>query len=163
MCLELFHSSNVIDGLKLNAFAAVFTVLSGKAGAPGRCLEQGARGPPSPPGAESWLFHCSSLNLSVTIRKMGFLRSLIHSCSACLSSVLSQTRHCANKSWVMGMKRNRRFHCSWNIRQRRVGRLETYSGDHCPTAWGWIRSVGSRGRERDGRENGHLAVSSPGM
>lgn len=32
MCLELFHSSNVIDGLKLNAFAAVFTVLSGKAG-----------------------------------------------------------------------------------------------------------------------------------
>lgn len=30
MCLELFHSSNVIDGLKLNAFAAVFTVLSGK-------------------------------------------------------------------------------------------------------------------------------------
>lgn len=29
MCLELFHSSNVIDGLKLNAFAAVFTVLSG--------------------------------------------------------------------------------------------------------------------------------------
>lgn len=31
MCLELFHSSNVIDGLKLNAFAAVFTVLSGKA------------------------------------------------------------------------------------------------------------------------------------
>lgn len=36
MCLELFHSSNVIDGLKLNAFAAVFTVLSGKAEAPGR-------------------------------------------------------------------------------------------------------------------------------
>lgn len=32
MCLELFHSSNVIDGLKLNAFAAVFTVLSGEAG-----------------------------------------------------------------------------------------------------------------------------------
>lgn len=31
MCLELFHSSSVIDGLKLNAFAAVFTVLSGKA------------------------------------------------------------------------------------------------------------------------------------
>lgn len=30
MCLELFHSSSVIDGLKLNAFAAVFTVLSGK-------------------------------------------------------------------------------------------------------------------------------------
>lgn len=30
MCVELFHSSNVIDGLKLNAFAAVFTVLSGK-------------------------------------------------------------------------------------------------------------------------------------
>lgn len=29
MCLELFHSSDVIDGLKLNAFAAVFTVLSG--------------------------------------------------------------------------------------------------------------------------------------
>ncbi|KAG7273091.1 hypothetical protein CRUP_024821 [Coryphaenoides rupestris] len=25
MCLELFHSNNVIDGLKLNAFAAVFT------------------------------------------------------------------------------------------------------------------------------------------
>uniref|UniRef100_A0A3Q2NXT0 Gsg1-like n=1 Tax=Fundulus heteroclitus TaxID=8078 RepID=A0A3Q2NXT0_FUNHE len=32
MCLELFHSSNVIDGLKLNAFAAVFTVLSGLLG-----------------------------------------------------------------------------------------------------------------------------------
>ena len=30
MCLELVHSSNVIDGLKLNAFAAVFTVLSGR-------------------------------------------------------------------------------------------------------------------------------------
>lgn len=30
MCLELLHSSSVIDGLKLNAFAAVFTVLSGK-------------------------------------------------------------------------------------------------------------------------------------
>ncbi|RLW01474.1 hypothetical protein DV515_00008008 [Chloebia gouldiae] len=30
MCLELFHSSSVIDGLKLNAFAAVFTVLSAK-------------------------------------------------------------------------------------------------------------------------------------
>lgn len=29
MCLELVHSSNIIDGLKLNAFAAVFTVLSG--------------------------------------------------------------------------------------------------------------------------------------
>lgn len=29
MCLELLHSDNVIDGLKLNAFAAVFTVLSG--------------------------------------------------------------------------------------------------------------------------------------
>lgn len=29
MCLELIHSSNIIDGLKLNAFAAVFTVLSG--------------------------------------------------------------------------------------------------------------------------------------
>lgn len=36
MCLELFHSSNVIDGLKLNAFAAVFTVLSGKAGGLGQ-------------------------------------------------------------------------------------------------------------------------------
>ncbi|XP_069762847.1 germ cell-specific gene 1-like protein [Narcine bancroftii] len=32
MCLELFHSSNMIDGLKLNAFAAVFTVLSGLLG-----------------------------------------------------------------------------------------------------------------------------------
>lgn len=32
MCLELLHSSSVIDGLKLNAFAAVFTVLSGKKG-----------------------------------------------------------------------------------------------------------------------------------
>ncbi|RVE70066.1 hypothetical protein OJAV_G00083580 [Oryzias javanicus] len=32
MCVELFHSSNVIDGLKLNAFAAVFTVLSGLLG-----------------------------------------------------------------------------------------------------------------------------------
>ncbi|KAM8772095.1 germ cell-specific gene 1-like protein [Acanthopagrus latus] len=32
MCLELFNSSNVIDGLKLNAFAAVFTVLSGLLG-----------------------------------------------------------------------------------------------------------------------------------
>lgn len=29
MCIDLVHSSNVIDGLKLNAFAAVFTVLSG--------------------------------------------------------------------------------------------------------------------------------------
>ena len=29
MCLELVHTSNIIDGLKLNAFAAVFTVLSG--------------------------------------------------------------------------------------------------------------------------------------
>uniref|UniRef100_A0A3B3ZWU4 Germ cell-specific gene 1-like protein n=1 Tax=Periophthalmus magnuspinnatus TaxID=409849 RepID=A0A3B3ZWU4_9GOBI len=28
MCLELVHSNNIIDGLKLNAFAAVFTVLS---------------------------------------------------------------------------------------------------------------------------------------
>ncbi|MEE6498456.1 hypothetical protein FKM82_003107 [Ascaphus truei] len=32
MCLELFQSSNVVDGLKLNAFAAVFTVLSGLLG-----------------------------------------------------------------------------------------------------------------------------------
>ncbi|KAM4632585.1 germ cell-specific gene 1-like protein isoform 1-T1 [Discoglossus pictus] len=32
MCLELFHSSNIVDGLKLNAFAAVFTVLSGLLG-----------------------------------------------------------------------------------------------------------------------------------
>ncbi|XP_059548451.1 germ cell-specific gene 1-like protein isoform X2 [Myotis daubentonii] len=32
MCLELFHSSSVIHGLKLNAFAAVFTVLSGLLG-----------------------------------------------------------------------------------------------------------------------------------
>ncbi|XP_047389760.1 germ cell-specific gene 1-like protein isoform X2 [Sciurus carolinensis] len=32
MCLELFHSSSIIDGLKLNAFAAVFTVLSGLLG-----------------------------------------------------------------------------------------------------------------------------------
>ncbi|XP_052619234.1 germ cell-specific gene 1-like protein isoform X3 [Peromyscus eremicus] len=32
MCLELLHSSSVIDGLKLNAFAAVFTVLSGLLG-----------------------------------------------------------------------------------------------------------------------------------
>lgn len=32
MCLELLHSTNVIDGLKLNAFAAVFTVLSGLLG-----------------------------------------------------------------------------------------------------------------------------------
>lgn len=29
MCLDLVRSSNIIDGLKLNAFAAVFTVLSG--------------------------------------------------------------------------------------------------------------------------------------
>lgn len=115
MCLELFHSSNVIDGLKLNAFAAVFTVLSGKAGALGRCVAQGAPGPPSHPGAESWLFHCSSLSLSVTICKMGFLCSLIHSFSACLSSVLSHTRHCASKYWVMGMQRNRWFPRSWNL------------------------------------------------
>lgn len=40
MCLELFHSSNVIDGLKLNAFAAVFTVLSGE-------LDRGAIQPSS--------------------------------------------------------------------------------------------------------------------
>ncbi|KAM9746262.1 germ cell-specific gene 1-like protein [Menidia menidia] len=32
MLLELFHSTNIIDGLKLNAFAAVFTVLSGLLG-----------------------------------------------------------------------------------------------------------------------------------
>ncbi|CAI5679332.1 unnamed protein product [Oreochromis niloticus] len=32
MCLELVHASNVIDGLKLNAFAAIFTVLSGLLG-----------------------------------------------------------------------------------------------------------------------------------
>ncbi|KAJ7306067.1 hypothetical protein JRQ81_010433 [Phrynocephalus forsythii] len=32
MCLELLHSNNVIGGLKLNAFAAVFTVLSGLLG-----------------------------------------------------------------------------------------------------------------------------------
>ncbi|XP_054848302.1 germ cell-specific gene 1-like protein isoform X2 [Eublepharis macularius] len=32
MCLELVHSNNLIDGLKLNAFAAVFTVLSGLLG-----------------------------------------------------------------------------------------------------------------------------------
>ncbi|CAL8275196.1 unnamed protein product [Lota lota] len=32
MCLELFHSSSVIHGLKLNAFAAVITVLSGLLG-----------------------------------------------------------------------------------------------------------------------------------
>ncbi|KAK7913573.1 hypothetical protein WMY93_013784 [Mugilogobius chulae] len=32
MCLELVHSNNIIDGLKLNAFAAVFTVLSGLLG-----------------------------------------------------------------------------------------------------------------------------------
>nr|XP_020037566.1 germ cell-specific gene 1-like protein [Castor canadensis] len=32
MCLELLHSSSIIDGLKLNAFAAVFTVLSGLLG-----------------------------------------------------------------------------------------------------------------------------------
>ncbi|CAL8269542.1 germ cell-specific gene 1-like protein [Gadus morhua] len=32
MCLELVHSSNIIDGLKLNAFAAIFTVLSGLLG-----------------------------------------------------------------------------------------------------------------------------------
>ncbi|XP_042159861.1 germ cell-specific gene 1-like protein [Oncorhynchus tshawytscha] len=34
MCLELVHSStsNMIDGLKLNAFAAIFTVLSGLLG-----------------------------------------------------------------------------------------------------------------------------------
>lgn len=39
MCLELVHSSSIIDGLKLNAFAAVFTVLSGK-----KCREQCRRG-----------------------------------------------------------------------------------------------------------------------
>ncbi|CAI9604341.1 unnamed protein product [Staurois parvus] len=32
MCLELFTSSNFIDGLKINAFAAVITVLSGLLG-----------------------------------------------------------------------------------------------------------------------------------
>ncbi|KAM4698498.1 germ cell-specific gene 1-like protein isoform 2-T2 [Rhinophrynus dorsalis] len=32
MCLEFFQSNNVVDGLKLNAFAAVFTVLSGLLG-----------------------------------------------------------------------------------------------------------------------------------
>ncbi|KAL6046468.1 hypothetical protein STEG23_021429, partial [Scotinomys teguina] len=34
MCLELLHSSSVIDGLKLNAFAAVFTVLSARGVSP---------------------------------------------------------------------------------------------------------------------------------
>jgi hypothetical protein len=37
MCLELLHSSSIIDGLKLNAFAAVFTVLSGKDGSSHLC------------------------------------------------------------------------------------------------------------------------------
>ncbi|XP_071976890.1 germ cell-specific gene 1-like protein isoform X1 [Engystomops pustulosus] len=32
MCLEFFQSNNVVDGLKLNAFSAVFTVLSGLLG-----------------------------------------------------------------------------------------------------------------------------------
>ncbi|XP_034044150.1 germ cell-specific gene 1-like protein [Thalassophryne amazonica] len=32
LCLELVHSSSVIDGLKLNAFAAIFTVMSGLLG-----------------------------------------------------------------------------------------------------------------------------------
>ncbi|XP_056397927.1 germ cell-specific gene 1-like protein isoform X2 [Hyla sarda] len=32
MCLELFTSSNFIDGLKINAFAAIITVLSGLLG-----------------------------------------------------------------------------------------------------------------------------------
>lgn len=46
MCLELLHSDNVMDGLKLNAFAAVFTVLSGDGGScgwggrGGACLQQ---------------------------------------------------------------------------------------------------------------------------
>lgn len=66
MCLELFHSSNVIDGLKLNAFAAVFTVLSGKAEAPGRskdtpCAGSGHSGPWNHPWAQSWLFHPDAL------------------------------------------------------------------------------------------------------
>lgn len=30
MSIEVCHFGNVIDGLKLNAFAAIFTVLSGK-------------------------------------------------------------------------------------------------------------------------------------
>lgn len=60
MCLELFHSSSVIDGLKLNAFAAVFTVLSGKArprreqGHAQPCAERG-KGGPEPPSARAWL------------------------------------------------------------------------------------------------------------
>ncbi|XP_078257047.1 germ cell-specific gene 1-like protein isoform X3 [Rhinoraja longicauda] len=32
MCIEICHYTNVIDGLKLNAFAAIFTVLSGLLG-----------------------------------------------------------------------------------------------------------------------------------
>lgn len=87
MCLELFQSSNVIDGLKLNAFAAVFTVLSGKRGPrPGQntpyppCLEQ-KEGRRSCPGA--WLFQLghrfSSLSLSCTVCKMEFVCSLHHS------------------------------------------------------------------------------------
>ncbi|XP_068102926.1 germ cell-specific gene 1-like protein [Hyperolius riggenbachi] len=32
MCLEFFQSNNVVHGLKLNAFSAVFTVLSGLLG-----------------------------------------------------------------------------------------------------------------------------------
>lgn len=64
MCVELVRSSNVIDGLKLNAFAAVFTVLSGKGEGPGpwslplgfgrnglwvRELRLGCAPPPRPP------------------------------------------------------------------------------------------------------------------
>jgi hypothetical protein len=35
MSIEVCQIGNVIDGLKLNAFAAIFTVLSGKDRAPG--------------------------------------------------------------------------------------------------------------------------------
>lgn len=52
MCLELFHSSNVIDGLKLNAFAAVFTVLSGELDPGVTKLSNSAAGLRGPPGPE---------------------------------------------------------------------------------------------------------------
>lgn len=97
MCLELFHSSNVIDGLKLNAFAAVFTVLSGKAEAAGGskdtpylilCLVQGQVGPGATlglsPGCSIWVTLGQSLLLPEPELKFVKWDLFTHYSSGCL-------------------------------------------------------------------------------
>lgn len=89
MCLELFHSSSVIDGLKLNAFAAVFTVLSGKArprreqGHAQPCAEPGKVGP-EPPLAWAWLPVRGPWANRSSSRSVG---SRLPSCSTCARRV----------------------------------------------------------------------------